>query len=85
MRGGIVAVLSSAPSPVLIGSFAPIKNLPGIGQVTVSQRLTISAEEYANWRHGHAPRLQLLVPSGDSAVAVGIQAYQVEPLAKDSD
>ncbi len=85
VKGGIVAVLSSEPNPVLIGSFAAIKTLPKIGQATVSQTLTISAAEYASWRHGHAPRLQFLVPSGESAVAVSIQAYQVEPPSGKTD
>jgi hypothetical protein len=85
VKGGIVAVLSSEPNPALIGSFAAIKTLPHIGQVKVSQTLTISAAEYASWRHGHAPRLQFLVPSGESAVAVSIQAYQVEPPSEKTD
>jgi len=82
VTGGIVAVLSSGPSPVLVGSFSAIKSLPHSSQVTVSQTLTITAAEYASWQHGHAPRLQFLVPSGGTAIAAGIQAYQVVPPSK---
>ena len=76
-KGGIVAVLSSAPVPLLIGSFSVIKSLPAIGQVTVSQRLTVSAAEYAGWQNGHPPRLQFLVSVGGTAIAADIQAYHV--------
>jgi hypothetical protein len=81
VQGGIVAVLNSAPNPVLIGSFSPIKSLPSKGEITVTERLTISAAEYESWQSGHAPRLQFLVPSGTTAVAEGIQAYQLKPVA----
>jgi hypothetical protein len=79
VTGGIVAVLSSEPDPVLIASFSPIKTLPSKGQVTVSQRLTVSAAEYSSWQNGHAPRLQFLVGTGSSAVAADIQAYRLLP------
>jgi hypothetical protein len=85
ITGGIVAVLSSGPSPVLIGSFRPIRTLPAASRVTVSQTLTITAAEYASWQHGHAPRLQFLVSSGGTAIAAGIQAYQFVPPAKGAD
>lgn len=82
VSGGIVAVLSSAPNPALIGSFAAIKTLPASGQVTVKQTFTITATEYANWQRGNAPRLQFLVQSGETAIAAGIQAHQVEAPVK---
>lgn len=74
---GIVAVLTSEPDAVLIGSFNPIASLPSKGQVTVSQRLTVSAAEYKSWQNGHAPRLQFLVGSGSTAIAADIQAYRL--------
>jgi hypothetical protein len=76
---GIVAVLSSDPVPVLIGSFSPIKTLPAFHQVIVSQRLTVSAAEFKGWQAGRPPRLQLLVSNGTRAVASDIQAYRVLP------
>jgi hypothetical protein len=79
VTGGIVAVLSSEPDPTLIGSFSPIKSLVSKGQVTVSQRLTVSAAEYKSWQNGHAPRLQFLVGSGSGAIAADIQAYRLLP------
>ncbi len=79
VKSGIVAVSSSDPAPVLIGSFSPIKSLPALGQVTVSQRLTVSAAEYKSWQNGHAPRLQFLVGTGSGAIAADIQAYRVLP------
>jgi hypothetical protein len=79
VTGGIVAVLNSEPVPALIGSFSPIKTLPAKGQVTVSQRLTISTSEYKNWESGHAPRLQFLVGTGSGAIAADIQAYRLLP------
>lgn len=82
VKGGIVAVLSSQPSPILLGSFAPIKDLPQRGQVTVSHTFTIASAEYAAWQSGHAPRLQFLMPSGNGAVAAGIQAHQIVTPAK---
>jgi hypothetical protein len=82
VTGGIVAVLSSAPDPVLIGSFSAIKTLPSKGQVTVSESLTVSAAEYKSWQEGHAPRLQFLVPSGGRAIAADIQAYRPGPLGE---
>jgi len=85
VKGGIVAVLSSEPNPVLIGSFSAIKTLPSKGQVTASKTFTISAAEYENWQHGHAPVLQFLVPSGSTAVAADIQAYRFVPPAKGTD
>ncbi len=85
VKGGIVAVLSSEPNPVLIGSFSAIKALLSKGQVTLSQTFTISAAEYENWQHGHAPVLQFLVPSGSTAVAADIQAYRFVPPAKGTD
>jgi hypothetical protein len=77
ITGGIVAVLSSEPAPILIGSFSPIKSLPAKGQVTVSQRLTLTAAEYKSWQNGHAPRLQFLVGTGNTAIAADIQAYRL--------
>jgi hypothetical protein len=85
VTGGIVAVLSSAPDPVLVGSFSTIKTLPAKGQVTISKTFTISAAEYKNWRSGSPPRLQFLVSSGGSAIAAGIQAYEFVPPAKGTD
>jgi hypothetical protein len=82
VTGGIVAVLSSEPDPVLIGSFSPIKTLASEQQVTVSQRLSVSAAEYKSWQNGHAPRLQFLVGTGSGAVAADIQAYQLLPPTK---
>ncbi len=79
VNGGIVAVLTSEPVPVLIGSFSPIKTLPPKGQVTLTQRLTVSAAEYKNWQSGNAPRLQFLVSNGTSAVAADIEAYRMLP------
>lgn len=77
VTGGIVAVLSSEPDPALIGSFSPIATLPSKGQVTVSQRFTVSAAEYASWKQGHAPRLQFLLGTGSGAIAAEIQAYRL--------
>jgi len=85
VAGGIVAVLSSEPNPVLIGSFSAIKTLPSKGQATLSKTFTISAAEYKSWQHGHAPVLRFLVPSGSTAIAAGIQAYQFVPPAKGTD
>jgi hypothetical protein len=79
ITGGIVAVLSSDPAPVLIGSFSPIKSLPSRGQTTISKRLTVSAAEYSGWQNGHAPRLQFLVGTGSGAIAADIQAYRLLP------
>jgi hypothetical protein len=79
VNGGIVAVLSSEATPVLIGSFSAIKTLPSKGQVTVSERLTVSAAEYKSWQQGHAPRLQFLVSNGSAAVASDIEAYRLLP------
>jgi hypothetical protein len=79
IKGGIVAVLSSDPDPVLIGSFSPIASLPATGQITISQRLTVSAAEYQSWQVGHAPRLQFLVGSGGSPIAADIAAYRWLP------
>jgi hypothetical protein len=79
VTGGIVAVLSAEPVPVLIGSFSPIKSLPSRGQITVSQRLTVSAAEYKSWQNGHAPRLQFLVGSGSGAIAADIEVYRLLP------
>lgn len=77
VKGGIVAVLSSEPTPALIGSFSPIKSLAPKSQVTVSQRLTVSAAEYKRWQQGNAPKLQFLVSNGSSAVAADVEAYRV--------
>lgn len=82
VNGGIVAVLSSEATPVLIASFNPIKTLPSKSQVTVSERLTVSAAEYKSWQQGHAPRLQFLVSNGSVAVAADIQSYRVLPPTK---
>lgn len=79
VNGGIVAVLSSDPVPVLIGSFSPIKTLPAFHQVVVSQRLTVPAAEYKGWREGHSPRLQFLVSNGSHATAADVEAYQLLP------
>jgi hypothetical protein len=77
VNGGIVAVLSSDPVPVLIGSFSPIKTLPSAHQVIVSQRLMITAAEYKGWQEGRAPRLQFLISNGSGAVAADVQAYRL--------
>lgn len=77
VKGGIVALMNSQPTPVLIGSFSAIGDLAHQRKVTISHTFTVDANEYANWQHGHAPVLQFLVPSGDTAVAVGIQANQI--------
>jgi hypothetical protein len=79
VNGGIIAVLSSDPVPVLIGSFSPIKTLPATHQVVVSQRLTVSAAEYKGWQEGRSPRLQFLVSSGSRAIAANIAAYRWLP------
>lgn len=79
VKGGIVAVLSSDPIPVLIGSFSPIASLPALSRVVISQRLTLSATEYQRWQSGSAPRLQFLVGSGSGAIAVDIAAYHWLP------
>lgn len=79
VNGGIVAVLSSEPTPVLIGSFSPIASLPALKQVTISQRLTVSAPEYRKWQSGSAPRLQFLMGSGGGAIAVDVAAYRWLP------
>jgi hypothetical protein len=77
IKGGIVALMNSQPTPVLIGSFNAIKDLAHQRRATISHAFTLDASEYASWQHGHAPVLQFLVPSGDTAVAVSIQAHQV--------
>jgi hypothetical protein len=82
ITGGIVAVLSSDPTAVLIASFSPIKSLPSRGQTTISKRLTVSAAEYSSWQNGHAPRLQFLVGTGSGAIAADIQAYRLLPPTK---
>lgn len=79
VKGGIVAVLSTEPIPSLLASFSPIASLSPLSQVTVSQRLTISAEEYRSWQSGNAPRLKFLVGTGTGAVAANIGAYRWVP------
>jgi hypothetical protein len=81
VKGGIVAVLDSQPHPALLGSFNAIKTLPHLQSVTVSHTITVPAAEYATWKDAHAPRFEFLMPSGDIAIAVPIQAHQeIQPV-----
>jgi len=77
VHGGIVVLLNSQPNKAYLGSFSAISTLAHGKQVTVTKTFTVPAAEYAKWQNGHAPTLQFLVPSGETAVAAGIEAHQV--------
>jgi hypothetical protein len=76
VKGGIVAVLSSQANHVLLGSFHAITQLNHGSHATISHTFSIPAAEYASWQQGHAPAFEFLIPSGDSAIAAGIQSHQ---------
>jgi hypothetical protein len=75
VRNGTVVVMDTQPHHSVLGSFA-IKSLPHSGEVTVTQTFTISADEYARWKTGHDPVLEILVPNGDGTSIEGIQAHR---------
>lgn len=77
IKGGIVALLDSQPSSVLIGQVGTIKTLSHLSQSAISHSFTISAAEYANWQRGHEPVLEYLVPNGTGTSEVRIQARRV--------
>jgi|HubBroStandDraft_1064217.scaffolds.fasta_scaffold242494_1 hypothetical protein len=83
VRNGTVIVMDTQPQHSVLGSFATIKSLPHSGEVTVSQTFTISAAEYARWKTGHDPLLDLLVPNGEGTSIEGIQAYRTTKLGED--
>lgn len=78
IKGGIVVLMDSQPSHILIGKVAIIHNLPRLGHVTVSHEFTVSAAEYEAWQHGHEPVLEFLVPDSGGTTEVRIQARRVE-------
>jgi hypothetical protein len=79
VKGGIVAIMSAQPNPTLLGSFHAINLLTHGGHVTIIHTFSIPASEYASWQRGHAPTFEFLIPSGDSAIAAGIQSHQTTP------
>ncbi len=76
VQNGTVVLLDTQPQSSALGSFATIKALPHSGEVTVTQTFTIPAAEYARWKTGHDPVLELLVPNGETTSIEGIQAHR---------
>jgi hypothetical protein len=76
VRSATVVVMDTQPQHSVLGSFATIKSLSHSGKVTVTQTFTIPADEYARWKTGHDPVLDLLVPNGEGTSIEGIQAYR---------
>ena len=76
VRNGTVVVLDTQPQHSALGSFATIKSLPHLGKATVTETFTISADEYARWKAGHDPVLEILVPNGEGTSIEGIQAQR---------
>lgn len=74
VQNGTVVLLDTQPQSSALGSFATIKSLPHFGEVTVTQTFTLTPDEYARWKTGHDPVLELLVPNAEGTSIEGIQA-----------
>jgi hypothetical protein len=83
VRNGTVVVMDTQPQHSVLGSFATIKSLPHSGAATVTQTFTISSAEYARWKTGHDPVLEILVPNGDETSIEGIQAQRTTKPGED--
>jgi hypothetical protein len=83
VRNATVVLSDTQPHSSALGSFATIKSLPHSGEVTVTQSFIITTAEYARWKTGHDPVLELLVPNGEGTSIEGIQAYRTTKLGED--
>ena len=82
VKGGILVLMDSQPSSLLVGKVATIPTLPHLGQIGVTQTLSVSAAEYARWQKGHEPRFHFLVPDPAGAIDVPVQARPIAPPAQ---
>ena len=78
-KGGVVVLLDSQPDHGLIGTLGTIKSLEGSSTENLTKTVTVSADEYANWRRGHEPLMRYLVSDGERSKAVPIQAQRILP------
>ena len=63
-----IILYNSEPVHSALGAFSGISSFPANGKVALSQQFTVSSKQYASWKQGVKPVMQMLVPgSGGSS------------------
>jgi len=80
-NGGVI-VYDSEPVRAALGAFSGIGSFPAKGTVRLSQEFTVSAKQYASWKQGEKPVMQMLVPeAGGSSRLERIDLAPAVPVA----
>jgi len=86
IEGSAIVLIASDRFSTLLGSFQPVKLLPGYRDVTVRHRFTVPKEEYERWQQGADPVLEIQMPDGNGGtVEERVDARRETPLARPAE